>query len=110
MAQISMTIGQRCNLCNQMPTYGDLETMLDSKSIRNALVENFSQTQMEAYKITKNGLGQYEVDETTKNTPTIVTFDEVSLSSIKNFINGISEKKRVFIDDANLFQSIMNLE
>lgn len=110
MAQISMTIGQRCKLCNQMPTYGDLEAMLESKSIRGALIENFSTTQMEAYKISKNGLGQYEADETTKDTPTMVTFDNVALASIKKFISNISEKNHVFVDDANLFQRIMNLE
>lgn len=105
-----MTIGQRCNLCNQMPIYGNLKTMLESKNIRGVLIENFSSSQMEAYKISKNSLGLYEADESTKDLQTVVTFDNATLTSIKNFIDNISEKNGIFVDDANILNNIMQLD
>lgn len=105
---ISITLGKRCKLCNMQPQYGNLNQAHASRVLRNAFIESLAQSQLDAYEITKDQMGNYHVSEEKANTPTIVKFDEDSLSCFKSFIDDLSEKERVFFGDETIFANVMD--
>ena len=107
--EISISLSKRCKLCNMQPQYGNLQKAHASRVLRAAFVESFNATQMSAYEITKDQLGNYQVSEAKANTPTIVKFDEDSLKCFISFIENLSEKERVFFGDETIFAQAMEL-
>lgn len=106
---ISITLEKRCKLCNMQPQYGNLNQAHASRVLRNVFIESFAKSQLDAYEITKDQLGNYHVSEEKANTPTIVKFDEDSLSCFKSFIENLSEKERVFFGDETIFSQAIEL-
>lgn len=74
--EISITLEKRCKLCNMQPQYGNLQKAHASRVLRNAFIESFAQSQIDAYEITKDQMGNYHVSEEKADDPTIVKFDE----------------------------------
>ena len=105
---ISITLEKRCKLCNMQPQYGNLNQAHASRVLRNAFIESFAQSQMSAYEITKDQMGNYHVSEDKKDSPTIVRLDDDSLNCFKEFIDGLSEKQRVFFGDETIFANVMD--
>lgn len=106
---ISITLEKRCKLCNMQPQYGNLNQAHASRVLRNAFIESFAQSQLDAYEITKDQLGNYHVSEAKKDSPTMVRLDDDSLNCFKEFIDGLSEKQRVFFGDETIFANVMDL-
>lgn len=104
---ISITLEKRCKLCNMQPQYGNLNQAHASRVLRNAFIESLAQSQLDAYEITKDQLGNYHVSEAKKNSPTMVRLDDDSLNCFKEFIDGLSEKQRVFFGDETIFANVM---
>lgn len=107
--EISISLAKRCKLCNMQPQYGNLQKAHASRVLRAVFVESFSSTQMATYEITKDQMGNYQVSEAKADTPTIVKFDEDSLSCFKAFIDNLSEKERVFFGDETIFAQAVEL-
>jgi hypothetical protein len=91
------------------PQYGNLNQAHASRVLRNAFIESFAQSQMNAYEITKDQMGNYHVSEDKKDSPTIVKLDDDSLNCFKEFIDELSEKQRVFFGDETIFATVMGL-
>lgn len=106
---ISITLEKRCKLCNMQPQYGNLNQAHASRVLRNVFIESLAKSQLDAYEITKDKLGNYHVSEEKANTPTIVKFEEDSLSCFKSFIENLSEKERVFFGDETIFSQAIEL-
>lgn len=106
---ISITLEKRCKLCNMQPQYGKLNQAHASRVLRNAFIESFAQSQIDAYEITKDKMGNYHVSEAMKDSPTIVKLDDDSLNCFKEFIDCLSEKQRVFFGDETIFATVMDL-
>lgn len=104
---ISITIAKRCKLCNMQPQYGNLNQAHASRILRNAFIESLAQSQLDAYEITKDQMGNYHVSEEKANTPTIVKLDEDSLSCFKSFIEDLDAKERVFFGDETIFAQVV---
>lgn len=105
---ISITLEKRCKLCNMQPQYGNLNQAHASRVLRNAFIESFAKSQMDAYEITKDQMGNYHVSEAKKDSPTNVKLDDDALNCFKEFIDGLSEKQRVFFGDETIFANVMN--
>lgn len=106
---ISITLEKRCKLCNMQPQYGNLKQAHASRVLRNAFIESFAQSQMDAYEITKDQMGNYHVSESKKDSPTNVKLEDDALNCFKEFIDGLSEKQRVFFGDERIFSTVMDL-
>jgi len=106
---ISITLEKRCKLCNMQPQYGNLNQAHASRVLRNAFIESFAKSQLDDYEITKDQMGNYHVSESKKDSPTIVKLNDDSLNCFKEFIEGLSEKQRVFFGDETIFATVMNL-
>lgn len=106
---ISITLGKRCKLCNMQPQYGNMQQAHASRVLRAVFIESFGATQMQAYEITKDGLGNYHVPETKEDSPTMVKFDEDALKCFKEFIDNLSDEERVFFGDEAIFANALNL-
>lgn len=104
---ISITLEKRCKLCNMQPQYGNLNQAHASRVLRNAFIESFAQSQLAAYEITKDQMGNYHVSEAKKDSPTEVKLNDDSLNCFKEFIEGLSEKQRVFFGDETIFANVM---
>ena len=107
--EISITLEKRCKLCNMQPQYGNLSQAHASRVLRNAFIESFAQSQLNTYEITKDQLGNYHVSESKKDSPTMVRLDDDSLNCFKEFIDGLSEKQRVFFADEQIFSTVIDL-
>lgn len=105
---ISITLEKRCKLCNMQPQYGNLNQAHASRILRNAFIESFAKSQMDAYEITKDQMGNYHVGESQKDSPTMVRLDDDALNCFKEFIDGLSEKQRVFFGDEQIFATVMD--
>lgn len=107
--EISITLEKRCKLCNMQPQYGNLNQAHASRVLRNAFIESFAKSQLDDYEITKDQMGNYHVSESKKDSPTIVKLNDDSLNCFKEFIEGLSEKQRVFFGDETIFATVMGL-
>lgn len=105
---ISITLEKRCKLCNMQPQYGNLNQAHASRVLRKAFIESFAKSQMDAYEITKDQMGNYHVSEAQKDSPTMVRLDDDALNCFKEFIDGLSEKQRVFFGDEQIFANVMD--
>jgi hypothetical protein len=90
------------------PQYGNLDQAHASRVLRNAFIESFAKSQLDDYEITKDQMGNYHVSESKKDSPTIVKLNDDSLNCFKEFIEGLSEKQRVFFGDETIFANIMD--
>ena len=106
---ISISLEKRCKLCNMQPQYGNLNQAHASRVLRKAFIESFAQSQLDAYEITKDQMGNYHVSEAKMDSPTWVKLDDDSLNCFKEFIDGLSEKQRVFFGDETIFATVMDL-
>lgn len=106
--EISISLEKRCKLCNMQPQYGNLNQAHASRVLRNAFIESFAKSQLDDYEITKDQMGNYHVSESKKDSPTIVKLNDDSLNCFKEFIEGLSEKQRVFFGDEQIFSNVMD--
>lgn len=110
MNEIFMTIGQRCDSANILPTMGTLQAMTEAKALKRAFVEGFGKAQIEAYEITKDEMGQYHTTDAKKDTNTKVTLSDEEVRYFKNMISSLSAKKMVTIDNVDLYNKVMAIE
>lgn len=109
MAKIAMTIKQRCDHANLLPTIGSLQQMIESKALKKCLVECFGKAQLEAYEMT-NDNGRWSCKETSAEKSTLVTLSDQEVQYFKNFIDSLDRRKSIQIDDVDFYNSILAIQ
>lgn len=109
--QVSMSIEQRVNQCNLQPRLGSLTQMLASAALQQKFVKNLSASQKATYGIVYDSESKsYKcvIDEQ-KATRVAVTLTDTEVFYFRDFITWMSTRLAVSIDDAELYQSIIEL-